>query len=515
MATTRKLALSGLAALLAASLAACGDGKEEVKQKEEGKQAEASASADPLTFTMMNLYSSPEPPRADNPIIKKIEEHTNTKLNITWIPASAYNDKVNVSIASNDLPQVLMIQDTKSSSIINAQRSGMFWEVGPYLKDYPNLSKYNINESVLNNISVDGKVYGLYRARALARQGVVFRQDWLDNLGLAQPKTIDDLYNVIKAFTLNDPDKNGKNDTFGLVEAEDSSSGANAVGLTGFQTIAAYYGAPNLWTVQDGKAVPEFMTQENMEAMKFYKKLYDEKLINLDFAATKSSKQQEQFYQGKAGVILNTLDFVITGGSELKKANPNAKLDIVSRIQGPKGERVFATTGYNGMFVFPKATVKTEADLKKLLGFFDKIVDDEMMYTWTWGIEGTHFKKDASGEPSISDQTAYTNDVSPLKQLPSYDGALMIWKGKGEADNKFRTMLKENEAIAVSNPMEPMISQTAVEKGTELNKIIADARIKFITGSIDEAGFAKEVEKWRAQGGDQIMKDYTELAAKK
>lgn len=495
----RKLALIGLSVLLAATLAACGQGG---KGGNNGK----------FTFTMMNQYTSPEPPSKENPIIKRIEEYTNTKINATWIPASAYNDKVNVSIASNDLPQVLMIQDTKSSSIINAQRSGMFWEIGPYLKDYPNLSKYNGNETVLNNISVDGKVYGLYRARALARQGIVIRQDWLDNLGLEQPKTIDDLYQIIKAFTLDDPAKSGSQNTFGLVEAEDSSNGAAAVGLTGFQTIAAFFGAPNQWEIRDGKAVPQFMTDENMEAMKFYKRLYDEKLINQDFAATKTSKQQEQFFQGKAGVIFTTLDFLITGGNELKKVDPEAKLDIISRIEGPKGERVFATTGYNGMFVFPKATVKTEADLKKLLEFFDKIVDEEMMYTWTWGIEGRHHEKN-SGEPAITDQTAYSNEVSPLKQLPTYDGALMIWKGKGEADNKFRQMMQDNESIIVSNPVEPLISQTAVEKGTELNKIITDARIKFIMGTLDEDGFYKEVEKWRAQGGDQIIADYTELYA--
>jgi putative aldouronate transport system substrate-binding protein len=502
--SSRKIALIGAATLLAATaLTACGNKDDKQDASQTGR----------LEFTMLNQYTTPEPPNENNPIIQKIEEYTHSKLNINWVPGSAYNDKVNVSIASNDLPQVLLIQDTKSSSIINAERSGMFWEIGPYLKDYPNLSKYNANETVLNNISVDGKVYGLYRARALARQGVAFRQDWLDNLGLSQPKTINDLYNVIKAFTLNDPDQNGKQDTFGLVEAEDSGSGASAVGLTGFQTIASFFGASNQWDFHDGQAVPEFMMPENMEAMKFYKKLYDEKLINQDFAATKFSKQGEQFYQGKAGMIFATLDFVITGGNELKKANPDAKIDIVSRIEGPKGERVFATTGYNGMFVFPKSTVKTEADLKALLGFFDKIVDEDMMYTWTWGIEDVHFQKDASGEPSITDQTAYSNQVSPLKQLPSYDGALMVWKGKGEADNKFRNMMKDNEEIIVSNPVEPLISQTAVEKGTELNKIIADARIKFITGSIDEAGFEKEVSKWRAQGGDQIIKDYTELYA--
>lgn len=44
-----------------------------------------------------------------------------------------------------------------------------------------------------------------------------YRKDWFDALNLQSPKTLDDWYNVIKALTLNDPDKNGKNDTYGLM----------------------------------------------------------------------------------------------------------------------------------------------------------------------------------------------------------------------------------------------------------------------------------------------------------
>ena len=42
-------------------------------------------------------------------------------------------------------------------------------------------------------------------------------KDWLDKLGLEQPKTIDDFYNVPKAFKEQDPDGNGANDTYGMI----------------------------------------------------------------------------------------------------------------------------------------------------------------------------------------------------------------------------------------------------------------------------------------------------------
>lgn len=42
------------------------------------------------------------------------------------------------------------------------------------------------------------------------------RQDWLDNLNLKAPTTIEELNEVLRAFTEDDPDGNGQNDTYGL-----------------------------------------------------------------------------------------------------------------------------------------------------------------------------------------------------------------------------------------------------------------------------------------------------------
>ena len=73
-----------------------------------------------------------------------------------------------------------------------------------------------MNKLINKNASIDGKLYGIYRERPLSRQGIVIRKDWLDNLGLDMPKTVDELYETAKAFTEKDPDQNGKNDTIGF-----------------------------------------------------------------------------------------------------------------------------------------------------------------------------------------------------------------------------------------------------------------------------------------------------------
>lgn len=234
------------------------------QKKEQGKDT-------PEKLTMYNIMVYSEPPKADSDIVKKIQEYTGTKLEVTWIPGSTYREKINASIASGDVPMALMI-DEKSSTMINAARSGMFWEIGPYLKDYPNLMK--LNKNVLESVKVDGKLYSLPRARSLVNDGPVFREDWMRKLGLSRPKTLDEFYNMIKAFALNDPDGNGKNDTYGLVEQKD---------MRGFGYLLALSGAPNEWEVKDGKLSPAVLTKEYLDAIKFYRRLYNEKLMNQDF----------------------------------------------------------------------------------------------------------------------------------------------------------------------------------------------------------------------------------------
>lgn len=95
-----------------------------------------------------------------------------------------------------------------NSSVRNALKAGVFWEVSPYLDEFPNLAA--ISQETRTSASIEGKLYGIPFQKAVARNGVVIRKDWLDKLGLAVPKTTDELMEVAKAFTEKDPDGNGK-----------------------------------------------------------------------------------------------------------------------------------------------------------------------------------------------------------------------------------------------------------------------------------------------------------------
>lgn len=450
----------------------------------------------PMELSMMNLYLTPEPPKMDSEAMKLLQEYTNTKLNITWVPSSSYSEKVTASIAvAGDLPQLLLVKDDRNPAIIEAARAGLFWELGPYLKDYPNLK--TMDATRLTNTSIDGKVYSIFRWRPIARNGVIIRKDWLDNLGLQEPKTLDDLVSVLKAFTYNDPDKNGKNDTYGI--SFDSSSAQ-------IFHLLSIMGAPNTWEYKDGKMSPDFMTMPYMDTMKLLQQMFKDKLFNSDFPVVKD--RTVLVNQGKAGVYIGAYDDLNSRFTDLLKANPNAKLDTVASLSGPGGMKVQGGTGYNSVYMIPKTSVETEAELKQVLTYIDKLGDEKVQNLMTWGIEGKHYKVE-NGQAVRIDEKVFTDEVyNNLFQLMVFDGSKALPGKLDPSVDKYNKLIQNNEKLAVANPALPLLSKTYMEKGKQLDQVITDARTKFILGELDEKGFQQAVVNWQKLGGDQVMSEY-------
>ncbi len=497
----KSAALASAMAIAAGTLAGCGgDSKDNAASPSASSPAGSATQAStapkaPFKMSLMLTSYNPEFLDTNGEIFKKLEERTNTKLTLTWIPSSTYSDKLSATVASGELPSAVLVLNQKLPYIVNAVRSGMFWEVGPYLKDYPNLSR--MNKIALDAVSIDGKVYGLYRERDLARDGVMLRKDWLDNVGMPVPKTLDDFYNVLKAFVNKDPDKNGKADTIGMAESQVSGS---------WRSMLVWHGGPADWEIKDGKASPAHQSPAYKETMKFYKKLYSEKLINLDFAVVKDGKQL--INGNKAGAWVANLNDGQGIEEAVKKVVPTGAITMTNTLEGPQGAKAAGGSGSYGLFMIPKTSVKTEADLKSVLNFFDKLCDEDIQNMLVNGLEGRQYKIE-------NGQYVKTTDSKMLVEYGMGDSSQLAVlrdkvKGYGGPLYQLRDELyKKNASIAVANPLQSYVSDTYSEKGSELDKIIEDARIKFIMGEIDEAGFDAAVAKWKKDGGDKIIEEYT------
>jgi len=463
-------------------------------------QPEANADDRPIVTVMAPLHFPNEP---DPSLIDEIERLTDTRLEIEWVPDGIYSDKMNTSLLTSSLKKATFVKYTDYNLVKNAARSGAFWEIGPYLDRFPNLRQ--IDRDILNQSALDGKIYGLYTERLSSRQGVILREDWLDRLGLEKPGTLDELYEVMRAFTYDDPDGNGTDDTIGVADRNDLIFGV-------FKTLSSYFGTPNNWAVQGKTLVPEFETPEYMATMNFMRKLYAEKIINQDFAVTSKEVQRNLFIRGRAGVYIGSMLDVQRLADGAKQLNPDARFALVNRIEGPQGYRIWSIPNFNGLYLFSKKAIKTEEELMRILGFFDRSMEKDVANLMKYGFEGRHYTVDGDRVVLPEEtQELRNNEVSVIYTLMVADlgnpNIMKVAKQDGLTEIAER-LSEDNEKFIVRDPTVGLKSDTYDEKGGELYGIISDATYHYMLGHLDEDGFKQEIARWKISGGEDIVREY-------
>ncbi|GIQ70539.1 extracellular solute-binding protein [Xylanibacillus composti] len=461
------------------------------------------ASNDPVQIEIMLPMKEKEVPSDRLELL--IEEMTNTELTFQWVPDGNYEEKLNAAFATNSLPQVVYMKNQNTfTQYKEAMRDGQFWEIGPYLQEFEGLSK--LKDSILENTKVDGKIYTLYLGRPLARQGIIYRKDWADNLGLKEPKNVDDVYEMLRAFTEDDPDGNNQNDTIGLADREDLVYGA-------FKTVTSWFNAPNNWGEKDGQLLPEFMFDEYFEAMDWMKQVHSNGYMNKEFPVTSKEDQRNLFYNGTAGMYVGSLQDVNVLYSETKKNFPDMELDVAAIIEGPNGDfGMWTIPGYGNLIMFPKSAIETEEELRDILGFFDKQMTAELANLMYWGIEGEHYEVVDGGAKEYLDKAdLIAREVKGYKDSligePETNGR---YDGYHELEPRVKVeqLILEMDQHLILDPTASLDSATYAESGIRLQELINDATFRYILGDIDRDGFQQAVDNWRSQGGDKMIEEF-------
>lgn len=514
--TTKRLLAALLAAGMMLSATACsGGGASQAPSSSTGSSSQGSQSAagsgsenaapEPISFTMMCNYNSVEPPKKDGMMVTYLKEKLNADVDITWIPTTAYNDKLSAQIASADLPNVVAVREAKGSIIVNSARSGMFWALDNYITpEYNNFDK--LNKEILNNLRIDGVLYSLPRERDIARSGVYYRADWLENLGLEPPKNLEDIKTIIKAFTENDPDGDGQKNTTGI-----SMKGKN---LGNFLTnVNIYMGGPHEWYVaEDGTVKNEVDSPTYIDSMNFFRDAYKSGYMLSDF--TVNTDEQLPVSSGKAGFVFCTTIGDANGVQRnLRELFPDGKIDISQEIATPSGEiRMRAHTGYTGVIMFPKTTTKTEEQLVPILKFFNTLGEDEHLLMLRYGQEGVHYTMENGTVVRTQAQAdQYAKDMPDTDQFHPYGGAFPYPVKLGDTlQQKIQDSMNAHVNDVVFSVKDAYISDTESELGDSLADILKNARMQYVLGEIDEAGWQKAVDEWKAAGGDKVAAEFTE-----
>lgn len=239
-------------------------------------------------------------PYEDNRWIKLFKDKLNIDVDYELVTTGdQYSQQLKLMMSSDELPDYFWIgnwsdfQQMAEAGVLADMTDVYDKYASPFLKSLIETE----GDSVYMPVTYNGRMYGLPRTMPSTNgyNHLWIRQDWLNNLNLDRPETMEDVLKIARAFKNDDPDGNGQNDTLGMRLDETYMS---QKGL--FWGFRAY---PDFWITKDDGSIDYGTVQpEIKDGLKFIKTMLDEGLVNPEFITTDRATSQEEIVSGKTGM---------------------------------------------------------------------------------------------------------------------------------------------------------------------------------------------------------------------
>ncbi|MGW0869608.1 sugar ABC transporter substrate-binding protein [Streptomyces sp. NPDC002740] len=327
----RPAATLAVAGLLFAT-AACGSG------------ADSAGSGDPNTLEVWTR-SNPDPAATYERVFAAFTEKTGIKID--YQPVINFDQQLQSRASTKDLPDV-MINDTALMGSYQSQ--GLLKPVDP--AGIAGGDRIDA-KTWASTVGIDGSHYGIpYSRQAMT---LMIRKDWREKLGLPQPRTWQDMLTLARAFADDDPDGDGRKNTYGMVVPGSAQNG-----------YAAWWGASFLWqggariieATKDGGYRPVVDSAAAVRSVSWLKKnlfCTSDNAVIQPGALTAVTGNATNFQDGNAGMYLTGPYNIATFDQTLGKD----KFEVVQAPAGPAGNDVLAD-GEN--IYFGARTGKTEQE---------------------------------------------------------------------------------------------------------------------------------------------------------
>lgn len=281
-------------------------------------------------------------PQEDKLFAKAIKQLTGIQVDMVH-PTAGYSQKLLAAMGSGEKYDVVYLTEPQLKQL---KAQGALLDLTKRVKNSKVLSNPKVvSPKIWNNIKTsDGHIYGVpvkYSGGLLP----IVRKDWMEKLHLQQPKTLNDFYKVLKAFKDDDPDGDGKNDTYGLTLSEmyDIQPFMSAVGLR-----AGY-------VTKNGKRTIPYSTEKAVPVYKWLHKLYKQKILDAKFVTNSTEDERNLFLSNKVGMFVYWDAWVPMLNNLEKQAHPNSKFfaEGIPGAVGPNG-KILLLRGDPSLWAIPK-----------------------------------------------------------------------------------------------------------------------------------------------------------------
>jgi ABC-type glycerol-3-phosphate transport system substrate-binding protein len=463
------------------------------------------------------FYVSPHSENVDSDLTKAyVKENFGIDIVITQ-SSDNWQQKYSLLLASGEIPDMSIMP---IANFLEYAEEGAFMDITDAVKDYPGIMEYV--EDYWPRLSVGGRVYGLPNKNIPGKYNWAYRKDWLDKLGMEAPKTIDEFVEMLRAFTEDDPDGNGVNDTYGYGAYYTGS------GVSGMEMIYGMFGgAPGFYMDKDGVVEIGSISQGYKQALMFVKDLVDKGYYDPEAFTQKSDQYWQKFLRGQFGAFTGWWgDYAFPYlAYDMTETQPDAVLALGEPIVGPDG--LSGMIAYDPLAVVCGIGYNTK-NLDKILKFCEWAMSVEGYRTLKYGVKGLYYDTDEDGNLSYYWQfndNKRTDGVSVdnVTEIFSFFQRLDIYREQLGRGGKSQQMSLEAFDFAAKNPLlnnsfMGIATETYQVKMPDISKYVDEMRMKFISGQESFDNWDAYAKEYLRIGGkdvaESLLAEYNEMYGK-
>jgi putative aldouronate transport system substrate-binding protein len=450
--------------------------------------------------------------------------------------SSQYNQKMAASIATGDLADIFSVNQEQFDML---KRNNLIWDLTDVYNEYASDIMKNAMDSdpkQTNLAKVNGRLMAIPQlGHTLDTQVLWIRQDWLEKLGLPEPKTLADVKRIAEAFVTRDPDGNGQNDTMGLVFQKELFSS-----LTTGAFLAAYHGYHTGWLKDSsGNLVYAGIQPEVKQGLSAMNEWYRQGLIAKDWVNLTWDECISIILSGRAGIFMGQFWFP-TNFPQFEQMQPGGKFYAYPNVSADsRPAKIMTDIGMN-YYVVNKKFQNPEA-LVKLANYMYEFyygtsnIRDQRPYLFNSVSQGyenwihntinnvwlpnknfayhlTIREVIETGNTSLlnSESRGYYDWIMKYRNGDNSEGWPWVYNfvfgpDKGASETAIETYV--NNDLILLNEFNGSPTPTMITRQSSLNDLRDEVYTKIIIGELPVSAFDTFVADWKRQGGDDITKE--------
>lgn len=235
--------------------------------------------------------------------IDYVAEKTGIRLEFELVETAAWNERVSIAFATDDYPDVFM--NGMSTTIINKYaEEGYLVNLELLIKKYApfTVSEYNKYPELVKEVyAADGGIYYMPSINASPRDLVTtypswINAQWLKNLNLEMPTTLDELYTVLKAIKTQDANLDGDpNNEIPVVSSNGGKFSTLVISSLGY--------VDNRNAIADDRYVYVPTTETYKAYLKWMNRFYSEGLLDNEYFTSSGENLRAKESTGLAAMI--------------------------------------------------------------------------------------------------------------------------------------------------------------------------------------------------------------------